>query len=384
MVDNVIQIVTEKLSSLPCIEGIVLGGSRARGTHTEDSDIDIGIYYNSESFDLTAINQIATELDDENRNDLVVPPGAWGDWVNGGGWLVINGYHVDLILRDIKRVEQIIKDTEQGIVTANYQTGHPHGYISAMYRGELAISKIQYAKNESLCELKNQAEIYPGALKKSLINFFIFEAEFSLMFVKANAGAEDKYYIAGHVFRIISCLNQVLFACNNAYCINEKKAIKLLETFEYKPEKYAERVNHIFEVLGLSLFECYDMTEKLYKEVKKIAWVSTHEASILEDGASAHALHDAAGRRQKRRVGHPDDQIPAGVGVADPLDLDAVCAGRFPLDGGPYLSGTGDDFLREGDLPQLAREVGARRAVDAVLAVDADGADGVGAQKMAL
>ena len=51
------------------------------------------------------------------------------------------------------------------------------------------------------------------------------------MFVKANAGAEDKYYIAGHVFRIISCLNQILFACNNAYCINEKKAIKLLETF---------------------------------------------------------------------------------------------------------------------------------------------------------
>ena len=24
------------------------------------------------------------------------------------------------------------------------------------------------------------------------------------MFVKANAGAEDKYYIAGHIFRIIS------------------------------------------------------------------------------------------------------------------------------------------------------------------------------------
>ena len=77
--DNIIQSVTEKLSSLPYIEGIVLGGSRARGTHTEDSDIDIGIYYKSESFDLTAINQIATELDDENRNDLVVPPGAWGN-----------------------------------------------------------------------------------------------------------------------------------------------------------------------------------------------------------------------------------------------------------------------------------------------------------------
>ena len=46
MIYNIIQSVTEKLSSLPFIEGIVLGGSRARGTHTEDSDIDIGIYYN--------------------------------------------------------------------------------------------------------------------------------------------------------------------------------------------------------------------------------------------------------------------------------------------------------------------------------------------------
>ena len=91
------------------------------------------------------------------------------------------------------------------------------------------------------------------------------------------------YRSQGHVFRIISCLNQVLFACNNAYCINEKKAIKLLETFEYKPEKYAERVNHIFEVLGLSLFECYDMTEKLYKEVKKIA---TEINKLLNEGNS--------------------------------------------------------------------------------------------------
>lgn len=51
------------------------------------------------------------------------------------------------------------------------------------------------------------------------------------MFVKANLRADDKYYIAGHVFRVVSCLNQVLFACNNVYCINEKKAIKLIETF---------------------------------------------------------------------------------------------------------------------------------------------------------
>lgn len=101
----------------------------------------------------------------------------------------------------IKRVEQIIKDTEQGIVTANYQTGHPHGYISAMYRGELAISKIQYANDENFYEFKKQAERYPTALKKGLTEFFMFEAGFSLMFAENNIDKDDVSYVCGHCFR---------------------------------------------------------------------------------------------------------------------------------------------------------------------------------------
>lgn len=269
MVERIIQKVSEKLCSLPYIEGIVLGGSRARGNHSVNSDIDIGIYYNSDTFDLESINQLAKELDDESRSNLVVPPGGWGNWVNCGGWLVIEGYHVDLILRDIKRVEQIIKDTNQGIVTANYQTGHPHGYISAMYRGELAISKVLYSKDKSFNELKKQAEFYPVELKRSMINFFLFEAEFSLGFAKANAGSGDSYYVAGHVFRAVSCLNQVLFAYNEVYCINEKKAVKLIETLDRKPETYGLKINEIFDALG-SLNECSEMLENLMHEVKVI------------------------------------------------------------------------------------------------------------------
>lgn len=139
-----------------------------------------------------------------------------------------------------------------------------------MYRGELGISKILYNKDSAFNELKKKAEIYPAALKKSLINFFMFEAEFSLTFAKANAETDDKYYVAGHVFRTVSCLNQVLFAYHKVYCINEKKAVKLIDTFERKPERYGTRVNNIFEALGISLLECCDMLEKLCNEVKKI------------------------------------------------------------------------------------------------------------------
>ena len=250
MVDNIIQLVREKLSSLSFIEGIVLGGSRARGTHTEDSDIDIGIYYHSESLDLDTINQLALELDDEHRSNLIAPPGAWGNWVNGGGWLIIQGYHVDLILRDIERVEQVMKDTEQGIVTANYQTGHPHGYISAMYRGELGISKILFARSDRFCELKKQAETYPSALQKGLFDFFMFEAGFSLIFAKENIDKDDISYVCGHCFRSISGLNQVLFAMNKEYCINEKKAVRMIGVFKIKPSNYKERVDKVISLIS--------------------------------------------------------------------------------------------------------------------------------------
>ena len=271
MVDTIIQLVREKLSSLSYIECIVLGGSRARGTHTEDSDIDIGIYYHSESFDLITINQLAAELDDEHRSNLIAPPGAWGNWVNGGGWLIIQGHHVDLILRDIKRVEQVMKDTNQGIVTANYQTGHPHGYISVMYRGELGISKILFARSGSFCELKKQAETYPSALQKGLTDFFMFEAGFSLMFAENNIDKDDVSYVCGHCFRSISSLNQVLFAINKEYCINEKKAVKMIEDFKIKPSDYKERVDKVISLISTNV-DCtrkgIEILQRLVNEVE--------------------------------------------------------------------------------------------------------------------
>ena len=270
MVDGIMRSAAEKLSSLPFVEAVVLGGSRARGTHSADSDIDIGVYYRADLFDLYAINRAAAELDDERRENLVVPPGGWGEWVNGGGWLVVGGYHVDLILRDIARVERIVEETERGVVTAHYQTGHPHGYISTMYRGEL-VCKVLYAKDARFFALKRRAEEYPAALRDALISFFLFEAEFSLTIMRANAASGDKYYAAGHLFRAVSCLNQVLFACNRAYCINEKKAVKMIASFPRKPKDYEKKVTRLFESLAGSLQECSALAGSLLSEVKDIA-----------------------------------------------------------------------------------------------------------------
>jgi predicted nucleotidyltransferase len=82
--DALITDIVQRLQGIPGLLGIVLGGSRARGTHTPTSDIDLGLYYDpAHPPDLAALRQIAQELDDAHRPDAITPLGGWGPWING-------------------------------------------------------------------------------------------------------------------------------------------------------------------------------------------------------------------------------------------------------------------------------------------------------------
>lgn len=250
-VDKIIQSIKEELDRLPGVVGVVLGGSRARGTHSPDFDIDIGIYYDeSKGFHTNDIENAAFNLNDDKKDHLITSLGEWGEWIDGGGWLVIQGYHVDFIFRDIKRVSKVIDDCLSGTVSMHYQTGHPHGYLNAMYMGELAICNILSDPENILGLLKKKAEPYPDKLQEAMIQYFSFEASFSLMFMEANADKDDISYVMGHCFRSISCLNQVVFAKNKVYCINEKKAVAMIQSFSIRPRNYKERIDEIVALLS--------------------------------------------------------------------------------------------------------------------------------------
>ena len=263
MIEQLLKQIADQIAPCSFVAGIVLGGSRATGMGTENSDIDIGIYYERERMDFDRLNGIAAGLDDLHRENLVCREGEWGNWVNCGGWLTVKGYHVDLILRDIARVQDILDQTERGETAAHYQTGHPHGYIDAMYRGELAAGKILYARDQSFTEMKERAEVYPEALRRALISFFMFEAKFSCMLAEGYGRGEDLYYVAGHLFRSVSALNQVLFALNQTYCLNEKKAVRRIREFPVTLPDYQRRVNEIFGLTAGTLALCIQALREL-------------------------------------------------------------------------------------------------------------------------
>lgn len=69
--EKIIKIVVEKFKNLPFVYAIVLGGSRATGTATEMSDVDIGLYYDSNIIDYRVLNTIAHQIDDDHRENLI-------------------------------------------------------------------------------------------------------------------------------------------------------------------------------------------------------------------------------------------------------------------------------------------------------------------------
>ena len=114
MIEHLLQRIAGELARCPFVAGVVLGGSRATGTATEASDIDIGIYYDGEEIDFDRLNEIAARLDDGRRQNLICREGGWGNWVNCGGWLTVERYHVDLILRETGRVRDILDRISRG------------------------------------------------------------------------------------------------------------------------------------------------------------------------------------------------------------------------------------------------------------------------------
>jgi hypothetical protein len=171
--DPILERVLPVLAAIPGVAAIALGGSRARGAAHAGSDTDLGLYFSQGAgLDVPRLLAAIKGLVDDPSVATVTEVGGWGPWIVGGGWLSIAGQKVDLLYRPIERIESGIRDCRDGRISMDYQPGHPHGFCSAIWMGEVALCRPLSDPMSVIAGLKAMTAPYPDRLREALIRRF--------------------------------------------------------------------------------------------------------------------------------------------------------------------------------------------------------------------
>lgn len=268
-----------RLSGIPGVAGVALGGSYASGTSHPDSDVDLGLYYHQAApFSIEAVRRVADSVND-TPDPVVTDFGGWGKWVNGGAWLTVRGQRVDFIYRSVERLRHWIEESARGEFEQDYYVHDAYGFRSYVYLGELRICRPLYDPQGTLAALKGQVETYPPALKRELIRTWLPVSGNSFYSLRKAAARGDVYMAVGCLTRVVAMLTQVLFALNDTYFITDKGALERIERFPLRPEGYAAAVRDLLGRPGTTRVEleaAASRLEELHGQVAALCgeWLS--------------------------------------------------------------------------------------------------------------
>jgi predicted nucleotidyltransferase len=211
------------LTDLPGVEAVVLGGSRATGTHRPDSDWDLGLYYRGSrrAFDPEQLRRLGC---DGHVSEL----GEWGPIVHGGAWLTIEGTPVDVLFRDLDTVERWLGDARDGRFDVLVQNGHIVGAPTYLPVGELAI--CQPITGDQL-----PRPAFPDALADSAARWWNGRAGVSLMFAGGHAKAGDAVCCAGMLVDAALCTAHARLAQRREWVLNEKRLLRRAGLADLQP-----------------------------------------------------------------------------------------------------------------------------------------------------
>lgn len=200
----------EMLATIPGVQAVALGGSRALGTERADSDWDFGLYYRGE-IGVDSIRALGFE-------GKIVEPGAWGRLVNGGAWLVVEGERVDLLYRELDVVEHWVGEAEHGRFEIDAVEGFVAGMPTYVLAGELALANVLMG------ELPRPA--YPDALRSSAAERWSYSAAFSLELADKAARRADASRCGGLLAKAAIAAAQSRLAEEGQWVLNENGIVR--------------------------------------------------------------------------------------------------------------------------------------------------------------
>lgn len=199
----------QRLAQIPGVVAVSLGGSRAAGTHRDDSDWDFGLYY-----------RYTIDADDVRAlgwPGQVFAPGEWGRLVNGGAWLHVDGVSVDLIYRDLDEVLAWTAGAEHGRFEIQREVGYVAGIATYVLAGELAI-------NETLVgELPRPS--FPDRLRQTAPALWYRLAAGALATGEVHADRGDRVAALANLSQAVLATAQGRLAADGQWALNEKQII---------------------------------------------------------------------------------------------------------------------------------------------------------------
>jgi hypothetical protein len=202
--------IAERLAAIPGVVAVTLGGSRATGTATEDSDWDFGLYYRGgiDPADVVALGW----------QGQVFAPGDWGSLVNGGAWLTIDGSRVDLVYRDLDEVERWTEAASEGSFEIRREIGYVAGIATYVLAGELALGKVLTG------ELRRPSA-YPEKLRRAAPPVWFRFAAGAMYYAEVYARRRDRVGCLANLCQAVLATAQGRMASAGEWVLNEKRLI---------------------------------------------------------------------------------------------------------------------------------------------------------------
>lgn len=206
--ESFVEYVADRLSGLRAVKAVALGGSRAAGTNTPESDWDFGIYYRG-SFD-------PQDLRDLGWSGSVFEIGDWGGGVfNGGAWLIVEDQKVDVHYRDLDVVEREIAEADLGRFRIEPLLFHLAGIPTYLLVAELAVNRVLRGDLPT--------PTYPVALNEAAPKVWAERAELLFGYARSHhAKAGRVGQCVAQAVEAASCYAHAIMAARSTWVTNEK------------------------------------------------------------------------------------------------------------------------------------------------------------------
>ena len=250
----------KELATLPEIEAIALGGSRAGEDFDEKSDYDVYLY-------------TTAPISEDVRRELLSKYCSYMEisnsfWELEDDCTLKNGIDIDILYRNL---DDFRADVSSVVKDCNARTG----YTTCMWHN-LVTSKIIFDRNGRLTQTQQEFSVpYPEKLRHNIIekNMRLLTGNLPSydMQIKKAVDRGDMVSINHRVSAFMESYFDIIFALNRLTHPGEKRLVELcVKNCKVLPKDFEENITELFASMFSNSSNVHITLKKIVYEIKKI------------------------------------------------------------------------------------------------------------------